>query len=95
MPIVTLSPLEKSLEVPHETLLFDAVCRAGLPIASSCSAVAVCGKCIVQVLSGTGNLSEVSEYEKKLLIRDRRKPNERIACMTKVQGDCRITTTYW
>lgn len=95
MPIVTLLPTGKAIEVPPGTLLFDAVCRAGLPIASSCSAQAVCGKCVLKVVQGFSHLSEVSSYERKLLQRDQREDGARISCMTKVFGDCSVQATYW
>ena len=95
MPIVTLEPMHREQEVPHETLLFDAACRAGLPVASSCSAEAVCGKCVMKVLNGQENLSPVSSHEKRLLVRDKRQESERISCMTRVVGNCTVTTGYW
>ncbi|NBV49730.1 (2Fe-2S)-binding protein [bacterium] len=95
MPIVTLEPNQITLEVPFDTLLFDAACRAGLPVASSCSAEAVCGKCVMKVMQGAQNLSVPSDHEMKLLRRDSRGANERISCMARVQGDCSVTTGYW
>ena len=95
MPTVTLIPIQKEVEVPTDTLLFDAACRAGLPVASSCSSAAVCGKCVMQVVEGAENLSPPSEHEKKLLQRDKRQPSERISCMVRILGNCKISTTYW
>ena len=95
MPTVTLEPNQITLEVPFDTLLFDAACRAGLPVASSCSAEAVCGKCVMKVMQGAQNLSVPSDHEMKLLRRDSRGANERISCMARVQGDCSVTTGYW
>jgi ferredoxin len=95
MPIVSLEPMHLEQEVPAETLLFDAACRAKLPVASSCSAEAVCGKCVMNILEGQKNLSPITPHEKRLLLRDKRKESERISCMTKVLGNCSVTTGYW
>jgi len=95
MPSVTLLPTERKIEVPSGTLLFDAACRAGLPVSSSCSAAEVCGKCVMRVIEGTENLTPVSDHELKLLNRDKRLSNERISCMARIQGDCSVTTGYW
>ncbi|NBT58427.1 hypothetical protein EBT16_06550 [bacterium] len=95
MPIVSLLPSNQIVEVPQGTLLFDAACRAGLPVASSCSAEAVCGKCVMKVHSGSQNLSPLSEHEQKILVRDKRDSNQRISCMVRVLGDCSVSAAYW
>lgn len=95
MAIVKLGPQEIRVDVPTGTLLFDAACRAGFPVASSCSSSAVCGKCVMAVSEGSQNLSSVSDHERVLLERDKRKPEERVSCMARVLGDCAVTTGYW
>lgn len=95
MPIVTLLPSGRQIEVPVGTLLFDAACRAGLPVASSCSAEAVCGKCVMRITKGAEKLNSISEHEKKILERDHREPVERISCMAKIEGDCSVQASYW
>lgn len=95
MPTVTLLPSNQVLEVPVGTLLFDAACRSGLPVASSCSAEAVCGKCVMKIHSGQNGLSPLTDHEKKILARDKRQPNERISCMVRILEDCSVSTTYW
>ncbi|NBX75895.1 MAG: hypothetical protein EBQ92_05030 [Proteobacteria bacterium] len=95
MPIVTLMPSGRFIEVPSGTLLFDAACRAGLPVASSCSAEAVCGKCVMKIQSGMEKLSAPTEHEKRLLLRDKREASERISCMVRLYGDCTVSTSYW
>ena len=74
MPIVTLLPSGRVIEIPSGTMLFDAACRAGLPVASSCSAEAVCGKCVMKIHSGPEKLNAPTEHETKLLARDKRDP---------------------
>ena len=95
MPIVTFFPSQKTIEVPSGTLLFDAAKRAGLPVASSCSADNICGKCNMQVLNGAESLSNQDVSETSLLQRDKNPITDRISCMTQVLGDCVVTTRYW
>ena len=95
MPKITFLPSEKSLEVPPGTLLFDAALRVGLPVASSCSAEFVCGKCNMQVLDGGENLSPQRDPERKVLRRNGKPDTDRISCVTRVYGDCTVSATYW
>lgn len=95
MPIVTFFPSGKTIEVERGTLLFDAAVKGGLPVASSCSADNVCGRCNMQVLEGSENLSSQGDQEAKLLRRDKNPTTDRISCMTQVVGDCTVTTRYW
>ncbi len=95
MPIVTFFPSGKTIEVKAGTPLFNAAIDAGLPVASSCSADNVCGRCNMQVLYGAENLSLQEELEKRLLHRDKKPETDRISCMAQVMGDCTVTTSYW
>jgi len=95
MPVVTFMPSGKMIEVASGTTLFEAATRAGLPVASSCSAENVCGKCNMQIIQGADSLSNQSEYEKKLLQRERHAVTDRISCLTKIEEDCVVTTKYW
>ena len=98
MPIVTFqlqNAIARRVEVAVGTTLFDAALKLGLPVASSCSADSVCGKCNMQVLQGVEALSEQGELELRLLKRDKNPPTDRISCQAKVLGDCRVTTRYW
>jgi ferredoxin len=95
MAKIIFRPSGKTIEVPHGTLLFDAVIRAGLPIASSCSAEFVCGKCNLKILEGAENLSGQREPERRLLRRDQKPETDRISCVTRVYGDCVVTASYW
>lgn len=95
MPIITFLPSKQTITVSEGTLLFDAALRAGLPVASSCSAEFVCGKCHMQVISGAENLSAQREPERALLRRQQKPIEDRVSCVVRVYGDCSVTTTYW
>lgn len=95
MPRVNFVPSGKSVEVKPGCSLFDAALQAGLPVASSCSAEFVCGKCNMAVLDGAENLSTQTEKERSLLRREGRPEADRVSCCTAIWGDCTVTTTYW
>lgn len=95
MPFVTFDKANKRIEVPEGTTLFQAAISAGLPVASSCEEDFVCGKCNMQILAGKENLSAQSEHERKLLHKENAPTEDRISCITKVWGDCTVTTSYW
>jgi ferredoxin len=95
MPIVTFLPSGRRVEVALGSTVFEAALQAGLPIASSCSAEFVCGKCNIRVLSGENALSPQTESERQLLRREKKPETDRISCQTTVQGDCSVTTSYW
>lgn len=95
MPFVTFQKAHKRIEVPVGTTLFQAALSAGLPVASSCQADFVCGKCHMEIIAGGDNLSPQTEHELKLLRKENAPEKNRISCQAKVQGDCTVATTYW
>ncbi len=95
MPIVTFTPSQKKIEVEQGVTLYDAALLLNLPVASSCSAEATCGKCNMIVLEGAENLSLQSEWERHLLAKEKKPLSDRISCLSRVFGDCTVTTRYW
>ncbi|MBW2668000.1 MAG: hypothetical protein JRE13_17055, partial [Deltaproteobacteria bacterium] len=51
---VRFVPSEKRVRVTHGTPLLEAAQKAGLPIASGCSANGLCARCGLQVVAGRG-----------------------------------------
>ena len=95
LPTVTFLPSKQTIEVKKGTTLFEAAELRGLPVASSCSAENICGKCNMRIITGHENLSPQNEFEVSLLKREKRQLSDRISCMTNVSGDCTVTTSYW
>ncbi len=95
MPIVTFQPSGKKIEIEAGMTLYEAALQLGLPVASSCSAEATCGKCNMVVLSGAENLSPQTQSEIHLLSKERRPLSDRISCLAQILGDCVVTTRYW
>lgn len=76
--------------------LMALLMRAGRPVASSCGGHGICGKCRVQVVSGSENLSPLKESEKACLLKIKAAlDRERLSCQVKVEGDVELDTPYW
>lgn len=56
MPTLTILPDKKSIVVPDNTELLDAIRMAGYKIDAPCGGKGTCGKCIVQIISGDVNI---------------------------------------
>lgn len=69
--------------------------NAGIPVASSCGGDAVCGKCVLKILSGGENLTSPTEDELFLAEKDGLGPGLRVSCQARVQGDVEIDAPYW
>ena len=93
--MVTFYPSKKEFVVKEGTSLYDAAVGAGLPVASSCSAEFICGKCNLTVVSGEEFLTRQSLNEQKLLEREGKPVSDRISCRTYVKGDCGVRASYW
>jgi 2Fe-2S ferredoxin len=95
MPQIRLLPVDVAVEVPSGTTLLDAVVIAGLPIARSCGADGICGKCALRILTGVDALSPESDDETRIKSRNRVAPELRLACRVRVLGDVTATASYW
>ncbi len=95
MPRVYFIPSGKFAEVKPGSTLYQAALQAGLPVAASCDAEFICGKCNMRVVDGASNLSKQTHKEQELLQRESRPVTDRVSCRTAVFGDCTVTTTYW
>ncbi|MCU1350325.1 MAG: ferredoxin [Acidobacteria bacterium] len=92
---VTFVPLGRtSNALPDETVL-DAARRAGVPLGNSCGAIGICGRCRIRVLAGDDHLSSPTSIELRTASTRGFEPDERLACMAVVRGDCAVTTGYW
>ena len=93
MPTVTFLPDGATLNVPAGTPLLGAVLRAGSPIGYACRGLGVCVACRLRV---EGSVSGVTEAEARLLATLEPETGAyRIACLCRVEGDCRVRADYW
>jgi len=92
---VTFVPLGRTADVlPDETVL-DAARRAAVPLGNSCGGIGICARCRIRVVEGPGQLSSPTSIEVQTMTARGFAPDERLACMAVVRGDCSVTTGYW
>ena len=96
MPHVTFLPYELRLEVPRGTSLLAAADEAAETVPDDffvgelCEGRHECGNCCVEVVEGAGNLSPMTEGERRLLAELKAGPAIRTACTARVQGDVTV-----
>lgn len=67
MPIVTIQPSGKTIEVAAGVSLLSAIMQAGEHIAHKCEGKAECGSCHLFVLEGRKSLSKIQRAENERL----------------------------
>jgi 2Fe-2S ferredoxin len=95
MVCVRFQPSGLRVEVPAGSTLLDAVLAAGLPIARSCGADGVCGRCGVRVLTGALHVTPEQPQEGAVKRANRLAAELRLACRACVLGDVEVTAAYW
>lgn len=75
------------LSADSESLVSDILKSAAVPFSMPCGGNHSCGKCKVEI---DGDVFPMDEREKKLLGNEA-SPKTRLACFTKILGDCTIT----
>ena len=89
-------PSGARIQVPIGTSLLDAARRAGLPVASTCGADGVCGRCGMRILAAeAGALAPESAREREVKRRNRVDPELRLACRAQAFGAIEATAAYW
>jgi ferredoxin len=86
MPKVTITTDDLNLDVTDNYPLIDMCEDHDTSILFGCRDGA-CGACMVRVISGADNLSEMKDDEKDFLETMAAEPDERLACQCKVKGD--------
>ncbi|HRO66102.1 MAG TPA: 2Fe-2S iron-sulfur cluster-binding protein [Pseudobdellovibrionaceae bacterium] len=95
MPQIRRSRQSEVIEAEEGANLMQALQNAGIAVASSCGGDAVCGKCVLKIVSGGENLSSPTEDELFLVEKDRIKPGFRVSCQCRVFGDVEVDAAYW
>jgi ferredoxin len=93
--VVTFTPLGRRVAARDDETLLDLARTAGVPLANSCGAIGICGRCRVRVIAGAENLSPPTSVELRFREAHRFAPDERMACQAVVSGKCEVTTGYW
>lgn len=81
MPKITFNPNGCEIEVTEGILLLDAAKKAGVAVEAPCGGNGVCGKCLVQMVSGA------VEFPDGLLPRELADEGFVLACKARVTGD--------
>ena len=79
---------ERTITVPTGVSAFDAASWNGIAIDSTCGGRGTCGKCKVQVIEGT---AEVTTADHKQLLASEIEAGWRLSCQTKVYEDTTVT----
>ncbi len=85
---LTLFPEGRSIRVPRNSILSDALHRAGIDLLTYCDKKGLCGKCFVEVIKGRRPVP--TSREKALLRRKRRPGHFRLACLYRIVGPTTI-----
>jgi uncharacterized 2Fe-2S/4Fe-4S cluster protein (DUF4445 family) len=84
---VTYQPFDKSTRVPPGTTLFSAAHWIGLPIDSTCGGRGTCGKCKVQIVEGS---PDITTADRKQLRADELEAGWRLSCQAKVYQETSV-----
>lgn len=95
LPEIRFQPDGRSVRVEPGTSVLEAARAAGLPMASSCGARSLCGRCGVHVVAGADQLPPEDERERDVKARNRIDPSQRLACRLSVAGNVEVRATYW
>jgi ferredoxin len=93
--LIRFEPSQKSVRVTTGTTLLDAARHAGLPVANSCGADGICGRCGLTLLDGAEDTEAESKSEQEIKERNRIDPELRLACRVEVRCDLTVTAPYW
>lgn len=75
--------------------IYDIAREVGMPLAQACDGEGICARCGVHILSGAEHLTRESPLEQRRKAANRVAPYLRLACLTAITGDVRVTTSYW
>jgi uncharacterized 2Fe-2S/4Fe-4S cluster protein (DUF4445 family) len=79
---VTCLPFDIGIEVPHGSILLDAIREAGLLLKTSCGGKGTCGDCKVRIIKGSCKVNSASGLSEKF-----RQDGYVLSCATAVQND--------
>ena len=93
--LVSFIPLGREASAKDNETILDVARRASAPLGASCGSVGVCARCKVRVVEGAENLSPPTSIESRVGGQRGFAADERMACQAVVNGNCKVTTTYW
>jgi len=85
---VDFEPIGRRIEAEEGESLLEIAQRGGIGLAAVCGGVGTCGRCVIQLMSGT--LSPPREEERTRLGANRLAQGFRLACQAHVASDCKV-----
>ncbi len=85
---VDFEPIGRRGECPDGHSLLDCARQLGVELVNLCGGHGSCGRCVVQVMTGT--VSDPAPDEEKFLTSDQLQAGYRLACRTLPLGDCKV-----
>ncbi len=85
---VEISPFKKNIIVEENTLLAEALQKAGIPLRMDCNQLGLCGKCFVKI--SDGHLPPIEELEESFLLEKNLDNSFRLACLFRIKSDLKI-----
>ena len=92
---VRFEPSGKCIEVEDGTSILEACKQAGMSLNTACEGDFLCGFCKIRVLEGLASLDPPKADEKQMLGALHAKPDERLACQSRIHGDVTVQAEYW
>lgn len=92
MPKIHLPQRNLTLEAVKGENLMLFLKANSIPVASSCMAEGICGKCRLKI---TGNLPPASSLEKETCTRNKIDPELRLSCLVLIDSDLVVEASYW
>jgi adenylate cyclase len=90
MPLLEILPEHRSCEIAAEESILAAALRAGIPLTCVCGGHARCSTCRVLILEGVEHCAARTKEEHALAERLAFGPGIRLACQTRLTGDCKL-----
>ena len=85
---IEISPSKKNITVEENTLLADAIQKAGIHLRADCIHLGLCGKCLVKI--SNGHLPPLEEHEESFLLERNLDKSYRLACLFLIKSDLKI-----
>ena len=85
---IEISPSKRSIIVEENTLLSEAIQKAGLHLRMDCNQLGVCGKCLVKISDGL--VPPIKEHEESFLLEKNLDKTFRLACLFHIKSDLKI-----
>ena len=85
---VEIFPFKKNIIAEENTLLSEAIQKAGIPLRTDCNQLGLCGKCLVKI--SYGHLPPIKDQEESFLLEKNLDNSFRLACLFHINSDLKI-----